>query len=197
MFRRFFRHSSDYGEAEGSGEKENRKRYFAVIVIIVVAICFLAFGGEGEKGKKQKNESTEKVKLTSEQNFENYIFDSENRLKNILSEIEGAGDVRVMLSFNNINEKVLAKNSKREENLNSDDEKNTTSRGYEENVLIYGMGAEEQPYVLKEKLPDPAGVLVLAEGAGDEKVRLEIYEAVKALYGVSGHRVKIAQLLKK
>lgn len=40
-------------------------------------------------------------------------------------------------------------------------------------------------------MPAPVGVLVVAEGAKDEKVKYEIYEAVKALFGLSAHRIKV------
>jgi hypothetical protein len=36
-------------------------------------------------------------------------------------------------------------------------------------------------------------VLIVASGAGNEGVRLELYEAVRALYGISGHRIKITR----
>ena len=45
--------------------------------------------------------------------------------------------------------------------------------------------------MVKEKAPQVAGVLVVAEGAADESVRLKIYEAVKALYGMPSHRIKV------
>jgi len=45
---------------------------------------------------------------------------------------------------------------------------------------------------VEEKTPKIGGVLVVAEGAGDERVRVEIYDAVKAIYGVAAHRIKVA-----
>ena len=48
-----------------------------------------------------------------------------------------------------------------------------------------------EPYVVEEKTPEITGVLVVASGAADEKVRLEIYDAVKALYGIAAHRIKV------
>ena len=41
-------------------------------------------------------------------------------------------------------------------------------------------------------MPEIDGVLVVASGAASEKVRLEIYDAVKALYGIAAHRIKIS-----
>ena len=53
------------------------------------------------------------------------------------------------------------------------------------------LGGDGEPYVVREKLPYPIGVIVVSEGARDSLVRNEIYEAVKALYGLSANRIKI------
>ena len=63
--------------------------------------------------------------------------------------------------------------------------------------MVIGSGTEEKPFVVKEKLPVPSGVLVAATGAGSEHVKLEIYEAVKALYGISPHRIKVTAAAEK
>ncbi len=192
MFGNFFGRRTHYVEVE-SEEQGNRKKYRFVIFVIIAAICLLAFSGSGDKNKNSD------VKISSESgtdiNLAEYTASTEERLKETLSRIKGAGGVRVMISFESMNEKILAKNSKNENSSDTGEGKNTASRGSEESIMLFGSGSAEQPYVLKEKLPVPSGVLVLAAGAADETVRLEIYEAVKALYGISGHRIKVAQLV--
>ena len=187
----FFGRKPQYVDVE-SEEQGNRKRHRAVIIMIIAAICLLAFSGSGEK--KAGSEVKDSKGTLAELNLAEYTSETEERLKAVLSEISGAGDVKVMVSFDAMNEKILAKNSKNENTSDTEEGKSTASFGSEENIMIYGSGSEEQPFVLKEKLPVPSGVLVLAAGAADETVRLEIYEAVKALYGISGHRIKVAQL---
>lgn len=187
----FFGRKPQYVEVE-SEEQGNRKRHRAVIIMIIAAICLLAFSGNGEK--KISSEDKSKKEVSAELNLAEYTSETEERLRAVLSEINGAGDVEVMVSFDAMNEKILAKNSKNENTSDMEEGKSVASYGSEESIMIYGSGSEEQPFVLKEKLPVPSGVLVLAAGAADEGVRLEIYEAVKALYGISGHRIKVAQL---
>lgn len=192
MFLKLFKRRGEYVEAEEYGSIHNKK-HLIVIVVIVVAIGLLVFSGGGNK--KEKNERNDIKSAVYEFDFEKYTSATELRLTEALSAINGAGAVKVMVSFDTINEKILAKNSKAEKTSDDNENKRAISNEYEENILIYG--AEEQPFVLKEKLPAPTGVLVLAGGAKNEKVRLEIYEAVKALYGISPHRIKVAQLTGK
>ena len=190
MFWNLFRGKEN--EIEVREEKMvNRKKYKAVIVLIIAAICLLVFSG-GDK--KDDSEAVAEKGSNAEWNLDEYTDETQKRLKSVLSGIKGAGNVEVMISLDTLNEKVLATNSKNEKQSDTAEGKNNSGTSNEENVMIYGSGANEQPFVLKEKLPVPSGVLVLAEGAADENVKMEIYESVKALYGISAHRIKVARL---
>ena len=189
MFWNFFRNSEQYEDTPINVPNKARRNRI-IVFIIIGAIAFLALCGRGDSGKKQSREDLQtdigKIEI------EKYEADTERRLCEALSRIRGAGEVSVMVSFDEINEKVLAKNNKSEQSADADGEKNTNKTQREENVLVYGAASAEKPYVVKEKLPMPSGVFVTADGAADESVRLEIYEAVKALYGLSGHRIKVS-----
>ena len=170
---------------------ENKKRIKVVILLIVAAICLLTFGGDG---KKTEEKTTDTNNAACVLNPTEYADEIQKRLKSVLSEIKGAGNVEVMISFDTMNEKVLATNNKSEKMSDAKDGENTSSTDSEENIMLYGSGSNEQPFVIKEKLPSPSGVLVLAAGAENEKVKMEIYESVKALYGLPAHRIKVARL---
>lgn len=193
MFWRFFRHGERYVNVKGDGtvvEKKNRW----IIFLIIGAICFLAFGNFGGQGKEREDRNEKDKK--SEIDVTEYSAQTEERLCDIISDIKGVGTVRVMVSFESLGEKILAKDSKNELSSDEEGEKSSSSSGNEENIFLYGSGAEEKPFVVKECLPVPSGVLVVATGADDEGVRLEVYEAVKALFGISGHRIKVTTAAK-
>lgn len=124
-----------------------------------------------------------------------YASDMERDLKEILEKINGAGSVSVRIYINSTSEKVLAENSKSESNLSEQENERTESSSSERNAVMSsgssGFSGSGSPYVVSEKFPYPIGVLVVAEGAKNERVRMEMYEAVKALYGLSANRIKI------
>lgn len=185
MFKEFFGGKRGY-VVDGNGIQQ-KKRRSAVLIIIAAAVLILALSGRGtEKPKK----SAETVPNT-EFDIAAYTRKTEQRLAGMISEINGAGRVEVMVTFDTAYEKVIAKNEKNERTASADGEKTAKESQNEANIQVFGTGSAQQPYVLKEKLPVPSGVAVAATGAGDEKVRLEIYEAVKALYGISGNRIKV------
>ena len=175
---------------DGKGVISKKNRW--LIFVIVAAIVILAFsGGGGDKKEKEISpQPTDKVDSR-------YITDMEERLGQMLATVKGAGRVKVMLNFDSIGEKVLAKNKKDQLESDVGDESSANKSSLEESIMIIGSGAEEKPFVVKEKLPVPTGVLVTATGAGSEHVKLEIYEAVKALYGISPHRIKVTAAAEK
>lgn len=192
MFKNFFGFGGDY--ADGGVQNSRKKRGQLLVFLIVAAVLVLAMSGkngnEKEKAAKGGELDTEKFDISE------YTAETEKRLCDILSKIDGAGHVEVMVAFDTIYERVPAKNLTQDRSKNKEGEKNSDETRTEESVPAFGTGSAEQPYVLKEKMPLPSGVAVAASGAGSERVRLDIYEAVKALYGISGNRIKVTHGVK-
>ncbi len=173
-------------ESDEAVNKKNR----ILIGVIIIAILVLAFGNFGEKKENPEKKDVEK-QITLQ--VDAYIAENEKRLEEILSAVQGAGRVKAMITVSEINEKIVATDKKIDTKQEIEKENSVRDLSQETTTVIYGSGAEEKPFVVKEKLPVPSGVVIAATGAGDESVRLELYEAVKALYGLSGHRIKIVK----
>lgn len=176
------------------GEKKGISHTVIWLCIIAVAALFAIrmFGLGGETG--EKTEPAEKSRETiTDENM--YVNDMEADLKEILEKIEGAGNVSVRIYIDSTAEKILAEDSKNESEVSEDkDGKTESSSGERSTVIASGGGGisnSGSPYVVREKLPYPIGVVVVADGAKNERVRTEMYEAVKALYGLSANRIKI------
>ena len=45
-----------------------------------------------------------------------------------------------------------------------------------------------------ETNPEVKGVLVIAQGGGNSRVRQEILEAAQALFGIDAHKIKIMKM---
>ena len=155
----------------------DRKKPGKVVVwMIIAAIAFLAFGSFSAENKEKASVNTQKET--------DYAAEQEQRLEKILKKINGTGNVSVYIRLDDEGEAVTAKN---ERSLTEEEPEENKKTEYESETVL----CDEVPYVVKEKAPQVAGVLVVAEGAADESVRLKIYEAVKALYGMPSHRIKV------
>ncbi len=167
--------------------KVNTNKNMWVFTAILVAIGILLFGSCDEPKEKNEKKKEDGYSVVCDE----YAKDMTEKLEKILSQVKGAGKVNVMMSFDTFEEKVLASDTKNSVESQQTENSLSNSSSEEETVMTVGSGNEEHPVVLSKKLPMPSGVLVTATGAGNEKVRLELYESVKALYGISGHRIKI------
>lgn len=115
----------------------------------------------------------------------------ERRLEEILSLIDGAGEVRVLLTLETDGERVLARESER----SSDTRGGESSESSTNSALVVDLGGGQSGEVeIKYLYPRYRGAVVAARGAGSAAVRSELLEAVKAATGLGGEAVKIVKM---
>ena len=107
----------------------------------------------------------------------------EDKLSKVLSNVSGAGKVSVMLTLESGSEIIVAKTKEERTNTSS----NSTSVTVVESPVIVG----KEPLILMEILPKIKGVIVVAQGANDVAVRLELLRAVQALIDVDSNKIEI------
>ncbi len=123
----------------------------------------------------------------------------EERLQEILSQVEGIGRTEVMLTLKSDGRKVVEKDLEQSQGKEESQEENAAAASDQasssENT-VYQRDAQgnELPYVTEEYEPEIAGVLVIAQGAGKASVVSEITEAVMALFGVEAHKIKVMKM---
>lgn len=122
------------------------------------------------------------------------------RLEEVLSNISGAGHVRVLVTLSAGTEQLFAhdvtegvRNSTESDGQGgrrTNEEVNTERRL---TLLDSGSGGGRVPVVSQVKAASVRGVLVVAEGADDPKVRLRLVRAVQSLLDVPVHRIEVLQ----
>lgn len=132
--------------------------------------------------------------------LDTYVEDLEKRLEEVLSGIEGAGKVQVMITVSDMGTEILERDreisaSDLEETDNAGgSRKNTQSEQREEVIYRKDADGSEVPYVVQKKLPEVTGVVVVAEGAGNTKVKENIIGAVGVLFNLNEHRIKVIRM---
>ena len=185
-------------EKKPKEEGDKKKLNIIVIWIIIIAIACLAasslFGSDKNESGSTEN-SKNKYETKKEENPGNdyeYVDLMEGKLKATVEKIQGAGEVSVMITVKNSGSSVLAKNEKSSVTTKeSGDNETEDGQSEERSVVLAGQGSSSAPIVVEQTVPEITGVLVVAKGAVDEKIRYEIFEAVKALYGLSANRIKV------
>lgn len=108
--------------------------------------------------------------LSTQENFDLAAF--EQRLERALSEIEGAGETRVVLSLDSGSRRVLAQDREQD------------SGGASVQTVTVGSGSAQNVVPVQTVAPAFRGALVVSPGAGDARVRLELTKAVGVLTGL-------------
>lgn len=155
-----------------------------------------------ETGGSEKKQTAKETQKGDETSDTEYVRELEQQLKNILSQMEGVGEVEVMITISDMGESVIEKDSENTSTVTTESDSAGGSRTVTENSLkeqtIYvETGEETYPYVQKEKLPTIEGVVVVAEGGGSSVVVSNISEAVKALLPIEAHRIKVVKMCSK
>ncbi len=172
------------------------------LVMLAVGLIFLilAFPFGSEK-KEDLEESSDSVSLQREEtetaddavSYERFL---EQRLEDILSHVDGVGQVEVMIVLKSSEEKVWRVDRDTSYSITQETDQNGGSRRVEsqavtENTILSGQTGKEEPLLAKEMKPEISGVIISAEGGKSPQVQAEISAAVEALFDVPSHKIKV------
>ena len=122
-------------------------------------------------------------------------------LINILKKMDGVGDVDVMIHFENGEKKVPAYDNTTQKSTTEETDNQGGKRVNDQNtdnskVVMTTKDGENQPFILTTIKPNIVGIVVVAEGAQDSKIKYEIEQAVSKLYNLSLDKVNVYSMKK-
>ena len=173
-------------------EKDKKKIYSLLTLAVICGIALIAMSGLEDKAISSKDEVNNKI-TQEELSNESSKATLEEKLKNILSQIEGAGEVDVMITYESSEEIQPAFNT----NTTTEETKEVDQQGGERTVTTSSenktmiTSSSNEPRVIKTNQPKINGVIVVATGAKDLTVKETLYSAVQTALQVQGHQVEI------
>jgi stage III sporulation protein AG len=146
-------------------------------------------------------EKVDNTTTTEETDAKNYEENQKTDLTNILKKMNGVGDVEVMMSFENGDEKVPAydKNTQKLTTEETDNEggKRVNNQNTDGSTIVMTTSdGNNEPFILTTYKPKINGVIILAEGATNSKIKYEIEQAVSKLYNLSLDKVNVYSMKK-
>lgn len=172
-------------------EKDKKKISWLICLAVVCGISLIAISGLEKEEVISKDESNNIVQ--EDINNEASKSTLEDKLKNILSQIEGAGELDVMITYESSEEIQPAFNT----NTTTEKTKEVDQQGGERTVTTSSenktmiTSSSSEPIVIKTNQPKINGVIVVASGAKDPTVKETLYSAVQTALQVQGHQVEI------
>lgn len=194
-----------------------KKENFVVIFLIGVLLLVIAWPTENKKVKKEDKSgitdmTSGTIGVTDEEtdlsspgalsggDMLNYGESLEKTLEEILSSMEGAGKVKVMITLQSSGETILEKDTSFSRTSSTEVDsaggsRNTADVSKTEEAIYSGSGnGRDTPFVKQVIYPRIEGVVVCAQGGGDAAVNKNITEAIQALFGIDVHKIKVIKM---
>lgn len=152
------------------------KKYKFVALILLVGLVLMLLPTSEGKGEAEREEGGEDYSLAQ----------TEQRLESLLRNMQGVGQVNVMLTLKSGSTLELAKDSStsvRDSETKRESDVVTVSRG----------SGSEEVVVTRERYPIYQGAVVVCEGGGNSAVRLAVIDAVSVLTGLGSDKITVVQ----
>jgi stage III sporulation protein AG len=123
----------------------------------------------------------------------------EARLEQVLSQIDGAGKVKAMVTLSYGKEIVLSQDQTTDESVSKETDSEggvrevTSSRIEVKNIIITENG-KQKPLIVKEIQPKVEGAIIVAEGGGKAVIKEAIVSSVSAALGIDAHKVHVLKM---
>lgn len=188
---------------------QNKKFVNCLIALLVIIFLWLAasnFIGDDVGLTKGNNNNTnspvgaQEVSsddgITISKKLLDYEEQKKQELKDILSKIDGVGEVEVEIYFESSEVLVPATNSsiqtsETEEQDNNGGNRVTKQETQGTTVVMKNDSNTSEPFIAKTYKPQITGVIIVAEGAKSSKITYEIQKAVASFYDLSLDTVNV------
>ncbi|NLK93613.1 MAG: stage III sporulation protein AG [Clostridiales bacterium] len=159
-----------------------------IICFILIAINIISPDFVNASNKDNKTTNEEKTPISNSQ----YEELEKTELISILKKIDGVGEVEVKINFESDSVKVPAYESTKQNNTTEETDKEGGKRtNRQENDTSKVVMSDNEPYILQTYKPKVMGIVVVAEGANNSKVKHDIEVAVSNLYNLSANKVNV------
>ena len=122
-------------------------------------------------------------------------------LKNVLQQINGIGRVEVIVYCESGEEQVPAFNnnettSNTTEKATDGSNRTITQKSNGSTIVVTTEGGDNKALILKKNKPKVTGVFIVAEGAEDKVIELQVSKAVSSLYDIPENKVNVYPMKK-
>lgn len=182
----------------------NKKIKDAVVVVLILAflLVLVSVFTDTKKSEAKQTDGSAIIEETNESikniDVQNQKYEEKQRaeLKSILEQMDGVGNVEVMMHFESGEVKVPAIDNNNQASVTEETDSNGGSRVSNQEtdgskVVMRSSDGDNEPVILQTKNPTITGILITAEGAESSKVKYDIQVAISSLYGISLDKVNV------
>ena len=180
-----------------SGEKKFSKDGMLILFfsgLLIYVILLPVNNNDSYKMRKTDETITDQREYEQEVFQEDYQTKLELELAEFLSGVEGVGEVEVLIYLNTTEEYVVEKDAPVHQVTTQEPNGQSSEENKEEDtVYTVNRNGEQVPFISQTKHPSVKGVVIAADGAGQENIRIQIIRTVMTLYGVEANKIDVLE----
>ncbi len=188
---------------EGNNKKKIQNLVFFLIILIITIISINLIWNDTNK-KTDSNSSGEYKQLainkdSVENNNNNNSEMLEEKLKSVLSKMNGVGETEVLITYSESSEDVYLYNETSQTTVTKETDsaggnRDTNQTDTKKEVVYKDENGENVPITQKIINPKIEGALILAQGANNANIKNNIILAVEALTGLPTHKIQVFEM---
>ena len=187
------------------GENSNKRKIENIVVFIIILVITVILINTIWNGKPKTNDEAQEgktlAKLTEVEKTERNEQNSnlEERLENILQNIEGVGKVKVLLTYSESSKNIAMYNEDTQQNDTEETDTNGGNRKIIQNsskkeVIYQEVNGQKVPVTQSIIEPKIEGAIVTAIGARNSTIKENIVQAVGAATGLATHKIQVFEM---
>ncbi len=191
------------------GNQNNKKKienlvFFVIVLIITIVIINIIWNGDKNSSNSEsvKNDTSKQLaskNTTSLEVSSGTTNELEIRLKEILSKIQGVGEVEVLINYSESSEIVPMYNENTKTSNTAETDTSGGTRTIQETdsqkeIIYEENDGEKTPITQKVVEPKIEGAIITAKGANNADVKSSIIQAVEAVTGLATHKIQVFEM---
>lgn len=169
---------------------QDKNTILKLAAVFIFGLILLIIGGAPKKKSDIKSD------LAPQLNNSSYEKNLEMRLENLLSQVNGVGNVKVMITLAYGKEIVVANDLNLSESTVKEIDKSGSSKEtYDKKkeskkIIVDG----KNPLVLKEIEPKVEGIIIIAQGGDNIYIKSELMKSAQTILNVDAHKIQVMKM---
>lgn len=193
---------------EGKNNKKAMENMVVFAVILIITIVAINYIWASDKSKDSTSDDSNKKLVSTDETIQTVETSTElgssqdgieEKLENILSNIKGAGNVNVLITYSQTSQIIPmydedSSTSTTQEEDSSGGTRTTNESSSKKEIIYEEENGVKTPITQTIINPKIEGAIVTAQGANDAEVRTCIIQAVEAVTGLATYKIQVFEM---
>ena len=184
---------------------ENNKKNIEnlVVFLILLVITIIAINTIWSKDEEETEDTTTYKVLANNENAESNIletneYDLETKLEDILSKMNGVGNVKVLITYSQTSSVIPMYSETESTSLTEETDSGGGTRKQESSNINKEVITDGNNKAITQTvvLPKVEGAIVIAEGGGNAIIKANIIQAVSSVTEVATYKIQVFEMEK-